>query len=201
MDENCHPVGTSDDATAEFSLVEFFRFGLAYPQADQFEAFVKPSFLDGLRELWAELLGSEPWPGVECPATLDDLRADYIALFDAGVPGPACPLLESHYLKNTRPPSVLLENKLFYSHFGFEHQSGKEAPDHLLVQLEFVAALDYLVRESESDATREGAGRARGEFIERHMLDWLPDAIAAMKKLPATVYFPLLRLLEASLRL
>lgn len=203
MAENTSPSGTVSSSTAvcheDLSLVEFFRFALTYPGEKQFAAFTHPEFLAGLRQLGAELLPAEPWIEIQLPESLEDLEADYVGLFDAGTPHPPCPLVESHYVKNSPVSAVLLENKLFFAHFGFEHQAGRESPDHLLVQLEFIACLDYLL-EVAARSEREALELARREYLERHVLHWLPRAVEELSRTSPTVYLPFLRLLEAVLR-
>jgi hypothetical protein len=66
-----------------------------------------------------------------CPQRWADLRSLYIDLFEAGLPQPRCPLLESAWLLNRPAGDVVLENKLFYQNFGLEID-GRAAPDHLL---------------------------------------------------------------------
>ena len=65
-----------------------FRFALAYPSERHLELFQ------------AQFEGS--------PATLEELRAQYIDLFEAGLPHPRCPLLEGYYLLNRPAGEVVL---------------------------------------------------------------------------------------------
>ena len=74
-----------------------FRFALGYPDERHLERF-------------AELCET-------VPETLAELRALYIDLFEAGLPQPRCPLLESAWLLNRPAGDVVLENKLYYQNF------------------------------------------------------------------------------------
>jgi DMSO reductase family type II enzyme chaperone len=130
-----------------------FHFMLGYPDERRWAA------LTGLLE--------------DVPPTLEELRAHYIELFEAGMPRPKCPLLESYYVLNRPPGDILLENKLFYQHFGMSLESGA-APDHLLTQLEFLAWLDHAISSGNADAV--SFELARRDFIERHLAHWLPTA-------------------------
>ncbi len=121
-----------------------FRFALGYPD-----------------ERHVELFESAP---------LAELRALYIDLFEAGLPQPKCPLLESAWLLNRPAGEVVLENKLYYQAFGLEID-GRAAPDHLLTQLEFLAWLDHC--EAAGNADLESVRRARREFLERHVAHWV----------------------------
>ncbi len=198
MDANISLCGTVPTET--LNLIDFFRFALKYPGAEQFDVFRKPQFAEGLREMWHDLLPDAASPEFEAPAALEDLEADYAGLFDVGAPHPPCPLVESHYVKNAPVSSVLLENKLFFLHFGFDHKDGGDSPDHLLAQLEFLACLDYLL-ETAPESEREALELGRREYLERHVLHWLPKAVQELDKTSPTVYHPLLRLLEWALRL
>ena len=137
----------------ELNVWATFRYSLGYPDEERLARF---------REVFAHM-----------PATLEDLRALYISLFEAGTPQPQCPLLESAYVMNRPPGEIVLENKLFYQHFGLNVES-RAAPDHLLTQLEFLAWLDHCLAEGNPDA--ESLARARAEFVERHLTHWLPRA-------------------------
>jgi len=127
-----------------------FRFALGYPDERHLERF-------------AELCQS-------APPTLAELRALYIDLFEAGLPQPRCPLLESAWLLNRPAGDVVLENKLFYQNFGLEIDC-RAAPDHLLTQLEFLAWLDHCEAAGNGDAS--SIRRARAEFLERHLAHWV----------------------------
>ena len=126
-----------------------FRFALGYPDERHLERF-------------ADF-------GEDVPATLAELRSLYIDLFEAGLPQPRCPLLESAWLLNRPAGDVVLENKLYYQNFGLEID-GRAAPDHLLTQLEFLAWLDHC--EAAGNADLESIRRARTEFLERHLSHW-----------------------------
>lgn len=126
-----------------------FRFALGYPDERHLARF-------------AELCRG-------APGTLAELRSLYIDLFEAGLPQPRCPLLESAWLLNRPAGDVVLENKLYYQNFGLEID-GRAAPDHLLTQLEFLAWLDHC--EASGNTELESIRRARSEFVERHLSHW-----------------------------
>ena len=127
-----------------------FRFALGYPDKRHLEGFTAVS--------------------QNVPATLEELRSLYISLFEAGLPQPRCPLLESAWLLNRSAGEVVLENKLYYQSFGLEID-GRAAPDHLLTQLEFLAWLDHCEAAGNSD--RESLRRARRDFLERRLAHWV----------------------------
>ena len=116
-----------------------FRFALGYPDERHLERF-------------AELCET-------VPETLAELRSLYIDLFEAGLPQPRCPLLESAWLLNRPAGDVVLENKLYYQTFGLEID-GRAAPDHLLTQLEFLAWLDHCEAAGNADRGVRASARA-----------------------------------------
>ena len=160
--------------TGGLNVWAVFRFALSYPDERH---------LDRFREL-----------GGGVPATLEELRSLYIDLFEAGLPQPRCPLLESAWLLNRPAGDVVLENKLFYQHFGLEIHP-QAAPDHLLTQLEFLAWLDYCLEAGNPD--RESLERARAEFLERHVAHWVRNTANLARKAEGACYADLLEALAS----
>jgi DMSO reductase family type II enzyme chaperone len=154
-----------------------FRFALSYPDERH-------------RDRFAALFAN-------VPATVEDLRAQYIQLFEAGLPQPKCPLLESAYATNRSSGEIVLENKMFYQNFGLKLDS-RAAPDHLLTQLEFLAWLDYCIAAGNPD--QEGVERARKEFLERHVANWLPAANLLIRRHSDGCYSDLLRALATEVK-
>jgi nitrate reductase assembly molybdenum cofactor insertion protein NarJ len=134
------------------------RFALGYPDERHFERF-------------SELFD-------DTPPTLEDLQALYINLFEAGLPHPKCPLLEGFYLLNRPTGEVVLENKLFFQHFGLQIES-HATPDHLLTQLEFLSWIEHCLESGNPD--RESMETARDEFVERHLSHWVAKAARSLE--------------------
>jgi DMSO reductase family type II enzyme chaperone len=150
-----------------------YRFALSYPEERH----------------WEILSGSFG----DVPATLEDLRALYIELFEAGLPQPKCPLLENFYLPNRPPGEIVLENKLFYQHFGLKVQT-KAAPDHLLTQLEFLSWLEHAIAAGNPD--RASLERARRDFLDRHVAHWIPRAARSLADQNGRCYTGILEALK-----
>jgi len=119
------------------------------------------------------------------PQTAADYESQFIAAFDAGAPNPPVPLLESHYVKRDPVPRILHENILFYRSFGLRLRAGaNETADHLRHQLEFTAHL-YRLESAETEPGRlDQIRRARGDYLERHLLSWLGTAEEKAAALP-----------------
>jgi len=158
----------------ELNVWATFRYSLGYPDAERHARF--QAVFDSV------------------PATLEDLHALHIRLFEAGAPQPQCPLLESAYVLTRPPGDVVLENKLFYQHFGLKVET-RAAPDHLLTQLEFLAWLDHCLAEGNPDT--ESLVRARREFTERHLAHWLPKAATLAEQVSGGLYAELLSALDS----
>lgn len=153
----------AEDTLNGLNLYATFRFAFSYPDERHLELFAFQS--------------------------LEELRSFYIALFEAGLPHPRCPLLESFYVPNRPATEVVLENKLFYKHFGLQLES-KAAPDHLLTQLEFLSWIEYCRQAGNPD--RSSLETAKRDFLVRHVIHWVPRAASLARQAGAGCYADLL---------
>lgn len=127
-------------------------------------------------------------------------EAAYIALFDVGVPESPVPLLESTYSKRAAPPEIVLECVNFYDVLGLRPSGSAFSPDHLVTQLEFLSTVCYL-REQQTDPQKaESLRRLERDFIDRHLLNWLPTAQQRIDQLNPPLFPKLLRLLIGNLK-
>ena len=118
---------------------------------------------------------------IPLPDTFEKFQEEYIAAFEVGAPSPPCPLIESHWNKRDSTPRILHENMLFYRRFGLElRSSANETADHLRHQLEFIHYLHDLAErygdDPENETQASQISRAKHDFIERHVLSWIPRA-------------------------
>lgn len=111
------------------------------------------------------------WIGT--PASLDDLRSEYIECFDRSA---LSPLYEGEYgrVRMVSKTGVLADLSAFYQAFGFELEEGDghETGDHLAVELEFYALL--LMKELALSGLGDSAGvdivrDARRKFVLEHL--------------------------------
>ena len=115
----------------------------------------------------------------------EDFESEYISAFDIAFgPSHPCPLHESDHRDDVRSPEITEELLRFYEHFQVKLR-GKERdyPDHLVVELEFVA---YLAKK-EADAGKRGNDpapycRAQVDFLERHLDKWVPKLDEKIQK-------------------
>lgn len=166
-----------EDAAARSRLYAGFARLFSYPSDE-----LAPRILDGtLFEDMCEAAANLPyatslpactWPSL--PESAEALQACYWSLFQTASPaGAVVSLNEKDYVRTDR--NQLWEDILrFYDHFGIEYSTDRveEFPDHLVTQLDFLHYLTFLEAGIAGDAGPYA--RARGDFVERHLANWLP---------------------------
>ena len=88
-------------------------------------------------------------------------------------------LLESAHHKSVPAQQTALENISYYDVIGLKPDPARYSPDHLVVQLEFLAAVRYLRENRPED---EDLSRLERDFTVRHLLNWLPAALKRLKR-------------------
>lgn len=130
----------------------------------------------------------------------EDYESRYIAVFDVGAPEPPVPLLESAHHKAVPAQQIALECMDFYEIVQLKPDTSRYAPDHLVTQLEFLAAVRYLRTQRPAD---EDLTRLERDFTDRHLLSWLPAALKKLQKQRVPMFAGLLdeltRYLQADL--
>ncbi len=108
---------------------------------------------------------------------IDDLKSDYLRLFDVGR---EISPYETEYMKEkaSRKPFELSDITGFYAAFGFgvsKDMQFKEAPDHISVELEFMAILvwkEAFAREEKQVENLRIVQDARMKFFKEHLAKW-----------------------------
>lgn len=143
----------------------------------------------------------EQQPGADSPLAarfaatpLDELRAEYLALFDAG--NARCPVHETEYgrMRGMAKGNELADIAGFYTAFGLQLSDAPEARemlDHVAVELEFYAVL--LARQAllQDEGDAEGLAvveDARRKFLADH-LGRLAPAIATQPALERSALY------------
>ena len=148
----------------------------SYPQ-DELYALLKDERIgEEFRALVEELPFTVNFKGIPSPRLpQEELESAYINSFDIGFgPSLPCPLYESAYREDTSSRDITEELLRFYEHFDVRlSDKEKDYPDHLVVELEFMA---YLAKK-EADAEQRGNDpdpyrRAQLDFLERHLDKW-----------------------------
>jgi DMSO reductase family type II enzyme chaperone len=182
-------------------LYRIFAQVFAPPTRHCFSFLAQPGIPAALRELWAGLECAGEFPGFEWFASYELYEAAYIALFDVGVPEPPVPLFESAHYKAHPAQELALENTYFYEVLGLKSNPSHSVPDYLITQLEFLAALRFTRENTSDEATAISLARAENEFLQRHLLDWVPIAQSKLAKTEAPAFPVLMKLLVQFLRM
>jgi len=176
-------------------LYRFFAFVFAPPTRECFDLLSQPGLPEALRNLWKQLKCEGEYPLFEWFAGYEQYESTYIALFDVGTPEPPVPLFESAHDKTHPAQEIALENTYFYELLGLKSDPSRAVPDYLVSQLEFLAALRYTREHTSEESTAVSLARAETEFLERHLLNWLPIAKAKLDRTAAPGFPCLMTLL------
>lgn len=140
---------------------------------------------------------------VKSEERINDLRSEYLALFDSG--RGVAPLYETEY---GRQRAFFKANELsaisgFYHAFGFEfggEESAREMPDHVSVELEFYALLLLKQEHLEEAADANGieiVASARGKFLREHLGRFVSSILERPGVVESETYGDILRFVEA----
>ncbi len=123
---------------------------------------------------------------------LADLQERYVALFMVGDSDVLCPPYESVYKEPHGRPSgwLLARVEGAYRAAALSPPAGQgELPDHLAIELEFIA----LLAARESDAWQDddaaaalGAQKQQSVFLRNHVVAWLPALVQELAKADPT---------------
>jgi len=184
----------------DIDLYRFFAFVLGSPTRERFEFLSHPEAEPSLSRLWSRLDCLGEFPGLDACESYEEYESTYIALFDVGLPEPPVPLLESAYHKSLPAQQTALENVLAYEVLGLHTTTSCYSPDHLVTQLEFLSAIRYTRENSTNEQNRHDLSRLEYDFLERHLLNWLPLAHEKLAQCRTPVFHHLMTLLLAFLR-
>jgi DMSO reductase family type II enzyme chaperone len=195
------PVIAKDQSSVAFidwqqnDLYRFFALVFAPPTRECFDFLSQPVVPMALHDLWKRLECEGEFPGFDWFPSYELYESAYIALFDVGVPEPPVPLFESAHNKSHPAQEIALENTYFYEVLGLKSDPSRAVPDYLLTQLEFLAALRYTYENTSDEATAVSLARAETEFLERHLLNWVPTAKTKLDRTGAPGFPALMTLL------
>ncbi len=184
----------------EIDLYRFFAFVFGAPTRERFQWFQQPGLAPSLAQLWTRLGCLGEFPGATSFPDYGEYESTYIALFDVGMPQPPVPLLESAHYKAQPPQQTALENTSFYEVLGLDTDTSRYAPDHLVTQLEFLSAVRYTRENTPNEENRKSLARLERDFLQRHLLNWVPAAEEKLRQAEAPIFPVLFTLLTAFLR-
>ncbi len=121
---------------------------------------------------------------------------DYAETFGGSSPTPPCPPYEGLYNKRMDRASVLVEISQFYRHCGLRMNGNSdegELPDYLGAELEFLAFLTFreaMAAEYGLDDFLYGYRWAQNDFLQNHVLGWLPAFAERLAQQMSLPFFP-----------
>ena len=182
-------------AWEQHDLYRFFAHVLGSPTRERYALLHSREFTASLRQLWQELQCEGEFPGRTGFRGFAQYEAAYIALFDVGAPEPPVPLVESAHHKAIPAQQIALENVLFYEVLGLHVNPARSFADHLFTQLEFLSAVRYAGEQAPDTESRANLARLERDFLQRHLLNWLPAAEAKLRRLDPPLFSTFLHLL------
>ncbi len=185
---NDTPRGMKAENCEEIDWYRFFAYLIGPPTRERFDRITQPGLQETIANLWEGMACTGDLPLNAMFESFEHYEACYIALFDVGAPGPPVPLLESFYHKTVPPQQTVLENTWFYDVIKLRTAASISSPDHLLSQLEFCASVRYLEETCSEEPQRRTLCRLESDFLDRHLLSWIPMALAQLQGLGPPVF-------------
>jgi DMSO reductase family type II enzyme chaperone len=180
-------------------LYRFFAFVFASPSPERFDTLAQLALENSLASLWRQLRCTGDSPDFAWFKSYEEYEATYIALFDVGIPEPPAPLFESAHDKTRPAQEIALENTWFYDALGLKWDSTCAVPDYLITQLEFMAAVHYTLENAQDATASRSLARLETDFLDRHLLNWVPAAAAKLNSISPLAFGPRMTLLVAFL--
>jgi DMSO reductase family type II enzyme chaperone len=187
-------------APTDLDLYRVFAYCFGFPSAERFAWLSSREHRALLETLDSQLHARKKRRAVRRFPIYSAYEAAYLALFEVGVPAPPVPLLDSAYSRSRPAQEVVLDCVNFYDVLGLRPSDAVFPADHLVTQLEFLSAVRFLRAGSQLAEQESQLRLLERDFIERHLLSWLPTALEKLEKLDPPVFPFLLRLLHAYLR-
>jgi len=130
---------------------------------------------------------------VDVPTPYEAYEAEYIRLFEIAPKRPPCPLYEGYWRgrDGTERRELMAELMRFYRFFGLSlGESVREMPDHLAVELEFMAVLtDGEAAAVAEDGDGKSFRRAQRDVLQRHLGHWTPKVNGTIHEIDAHPFF------------
>jgi len=161
------------------TIYKILSLGFAYPDEENWNMIEK--MLTRNEDLFEGDLSSrvESFNGyfIENKDRIDDIKSEYLAIFDVGR---AIAPYETEYMREkvSRKAFELADIAGFYSAFGFsvnDDNKNKEALDHMAVELEFMALLEWKEQYAKEKGQVENAEIVRDakiKFLKEHLAKW-----------------------------
>jgi DMSO reductase family type II enzyme chaperone len=184
----------------ELDLYRVFAACFSHPTTERFVWLFGRAFRALLKKLGQHLEDRPPVQAMGRFLDYSSYESAYIALFEVGVPQAPVPLLESANSHRQVPQEIILECVNFYDVLGLRPSGSVFPSDHLVTQLEFLAAARYLREQANDSSKAASLRRLERDFMNRHLLNWLPVAQEKLDKANPPLFPMLLRSLTAYLK-
>jgi TorA maturation chaperone TorD len=166
MQQREQPVADDHDLAKLTPIYRFLARSMSFPEASWFDA----AYCDALSSLldavgWREEAEAIRRLGAEGVPAIESLQVEHTRLFLNAVPHVIAPPYGSPYLSDDAMlygPSAV-RTKQFYREMGFDLPGEADIPDHLVLELEFLALL-----------AEEGRGEEEALFLRDHFRPWFP---------------------------
>ncbi len=186
--------------SGELDFYRLFAYCFGLPSTERFAWLASRECRALLKSLVSDLDCTTKSGRADRFADYQGYEAAYLAIFEVGAPAPPVPLLDSAYSRSEPAQQVVLDCVNFYDVLGLRSLDVVFPSDHLVTQLEFLAAVRYLRTAGESAEQETQLRRLERDFIERHLLTWLPVAQKKLEGLNPPVFPVLLCVLHSYLR-
>jgi DMSO reductase family type II enzyme chaperone len=210
MNPNIDSTAVLPEPLVRSHIYHLFALGFKYPTREAFDTFQSGQFLAELLSHIAALphlasLAREE-AGIAGKVSGDlegiafeDFETTYVGTFDVGFPEPPCPPYEGVYSEAMPRTEIMLEVGRFYTHFGLamnQTEGKRELPDYLCAELEFLHFL--AIKEAQASEAGNGSAQelfhgyvlAQKDFLERHMIAWLPKFSEKVQGVNGLAFYP-----------
>lgn len=179
----------------------FFARAFDYPRPEFWDAVERKRPEEVFGDTRDLPLSSSGQALIVSPCSQEEREIEYVNTFVVGKNGtPPSPLYEGLYRTDEGREGLLMDLLRFYHYFELKlSERDRDFPDHLVAELEFMA---YLA-DKEAAAIEEGKDslpyrRAQRDFLDRHLLAWIPALQERIEtRLPSSSYRLLIGLLAA----
>lgn len=188
-------------------VYHLLTLGFSYPSREMFDIYQNGSFMSELLGLLsslphlARIAFEEARTGDKVSLDLWGIgyrlfEVKYALTFEMGNPQPPCSLYHGNYLYWQPRSELLAELAATYELFGvamLEGEDEHDLPDYLCAELEFLHYLalnEALARESRDWEKAQHYLRGQKDFLERHMLPWLPELTAKIQGIEGLLFYP-----------
>jgi len=139
----------------------------------------------------ADYFSEQIAPRLTLTCSFEDFEALFLTAFETNMPVPSAALYEGVHVQQSNRPALILELKGFYRNFGLTMDArGNELEDTLTAELEFMHFLTAKQAQAELEGLPPNAyQRAQRDFLERHLVVWLPLVREEVKAKVATQFF------------